>query len=1426
MFRSLRSQLRVALYLILGFAAGLSPLRAQLDPKLQGSCADFLDLFQKSNTLKVKPEIVTIFDFTGSMGSIMYHPNFPNTDLTDGYAASDMKFTVSTTSPYVCTATLLTNSWTLTAKSSSATNPLIRPDGTVLTAANIDANYLPSVPPLPGETAVPFSKDVRNWIRCLSHVRFTANGRTLDIPVPWTILDDASVTPGPGEYRKQYMGYPLKMTILDPNTGTAPGTEYEMDTRYRIPANNLISSSTTVPLTTNTVNNSSGMYRGPYFAWLFSSASAPYIPDTSTAAGWAFKNGIPGRTRISAVKDAAMRTWAKHYNEVVWAYRFIHDDNSSGSGGVDYEYNRGTSVYNDSRTNVTTDPNTAEVIGGAQRGWYLLNKGSLTGLKRLAAYQCGGNTPMTYAMGNTLAQLNDPNCIFNDVETTALGLAPVECMKHFLILFTDGFPNTDAGGESVTTPYTSGNVFDANAGNGTILANKANMNPNGIYWNPLNLAAVAAHLGDPALTNHMVPPAYPGAGTYYTSGGTSVANWLPFFITTRGAGTDKITYDPGHPHPIYTMTVGLSMAGAFTSGSSPKQRLFLAATFGDPKRLHEDDITTLVPFRLTNPLDPNSKDPKSVYFFDATDPKTLVNNLDQAFSEAGALSNVNATSSPNLPFVGGSLGKQVYLGKFRPPASGGAIWSGDLLMFATKEISGQTQLLDKAGNVASVLDATTAQWSGNDALNTNRLWSARNLYTRIPGSVSTPEPGLMKFSDLDPSYSLIKPYLATAVPLDSDKKQVIQFISGANTAGTYDTSSPPRPNSNRNIMGDVINSGPAALEYNWAQIQASGKLTPKLAAFSGGNRFRLILVGTNQGWLHAFGEVTKVSTITDSSGNPQEVVQGVVDELWSYIPTDFLAKLDYMQNTANPHRFLVDGTPTIYHLDLPISGGPGNGVVDLSTPSGPERAVAVVGLRKGGRSYYALDIHDPFTPTMKWSLVPDEYATFPASRTLAGGPGLATVQNVLKNMGYSSCTPGLGRVEFNGNLKDAVFLGGGYSVPEVETNFAGAKLGRSVMALDVYTGQVLAAVDLTAKASGPIAAGVVPFEFILNSGMAQRAYFLDYKGGLWAWGSMETANSAPFNNYRMDTSDLAYWTTDSGSGGSTRSLSDGTNSNAGIRKVAQDGSGGNNSLYSTLPAPFRVGYFPGVAKTAASPAPAAVGIAMISGDRNNPVDYCYTALNPKPTQHRLTLVFDRQDSKDTLAGNMDTLGIQDANLVNFTSAPVASSTFTMTTPGKPDYYLAPYTAGPVPTPLAPKFGYYINLPAYVSGGYVPKGINEPIVVAGSLFYSYFNPTSADPCAGGSGLTYSQLVCDAINPAVDQSGYTGPALACNSGNKFTWAGVASNYIAFGTRGVIQAGVISIAGSPPPGTSTTTMQLQTLLGKQQERFPKVRVWRTVR
>jgi hypothetical protein len=327
-------------------------------------------------------------------------------------------------------------------------------------------------------------------------------------------------------------------------------------------------------------------------------------------------------------------------------------------------------------------------------------------------------------------------------------------------------------------------------------------------------------------------------------------------------------------------------------------------------------------------------------------------------------------------------------------------------------------------------------------------------------------------------------------------------------------------------------------------------------------------------------------------------------------------------------------------------------------------------------------------------------------------------------------------------------------------------------------------------------AGIVPFEFFLNSGLAQRAYFLDYGGGLWCWGSRETVGTAPYMDYRVDNSDIARWTSTGLSGGTP-----------GIRKVAQDSSG-NNAKYTTLPAPFRVGSFPGQGKPLQAP-PAAVGVAMVSGDRNNPLDYLYTAAT-RPTGHRATVVFDRQDSK---AWGLDGTGILDGNLKNFSGQ--NNPTSPDIDPSNASYYLAPAAGNPY-------FGYYVNFPA-ATAPFVSKGITEPMVVAGSLFYTYFNPSEADPCSGGEGISHSMRICDVLNPIINDPR---AGLGCTSGEVFYYAGVATSYVAYGTRGVIQAGVSSAGAGGGGGGSMTTPVAKRFTGKQSERYPKPRVWRTVR
>ena len=1333
--------------------------------------------------------------------------------------------------------------------------------------------------------------DVRNWVRAASHARFSAmvgtDLRTIDIPIPWK-LTDANSSGNPLSSRT------VKDQVVRKSVTYGSGLQIELDRCYTLTHGDEVldpdNVTTTLLMVTHRQDYMGWLFTGKYANGSYSSSPAKYIVydaananlaggqgNVSWGQGWgaaakgnllmvpkyndagvyqseslqdASANILPGMSRVQAVKRAAIETWIQNQASVLWAFRFLDSTTEASSSNT-------STIHNNSATTLNTTagvPTTAKI--GEDSGWQLLNNlpadginatsgNSVTNMKRIATFKAGNSTPLTYAVANALAQLNDPNNVFKTVETG--GDAPSACMSHFLIVFTDGNDNngdTQNLNANATTPYLVNGVVSPLAGNQQVILHPTYIDRTGTWWNSFTFAAMAAHLTDTSLGTALgadyLAATAPAAATSATP-----HTFMPFAIKKRGT-VDFGTYG----HRVTTMTLGVSLGGYYndnetTYSISGKRALFRTALLGDPT-ITSGNATDYHGFDpatdwLVNPADPADypevglRKAGATYFFDGSDPEKLALMLQRAIQSTLAPSNINSTSNPNLPFIGASLGKQVYLGKFTPPATGGPIWSGDLLMFATREANNQTQIIDNSGNVVTTLDSSTAQWSAFTALRNNRYWYQRKLYTRLPGDGSTAEKGLIAFSDTGTVFTALKGELMTKGPdgttspstgpypslprtptaaTDSAKQAVVQKAMGADLTSPADATT-GRPTLNRSsIMGDIVDSSPAAIPYTVSSTLAASIAANTKLSLQTGDRFRLVLTGTNQGWLHAFGEISRDTAVTDKLGKTLTLVKGAVDELWAFMPTDFLGQLDYVfgGSTGNAHRFMVDGAPLIYHLDMPpSSGGSGNGAVDST-----ERAIAIIGLRKGGRSYYAIDIHDPFSPTLKWSLCPDEAAYFDGGRILSGGPDLVTVKAVLAKMGFSTATPALGRVLFNGIVKDAVFFSGGFTTDDVDANFkdssgTATKLGRSVLALDVYTGEVLAAVDMTTIQSGIacIPAGLIPFEFFPNSGMAQRAYFLDYGGGLWSWGSGLTSGSGTYTDYRIDTSDLAKWTTN-GIAGSTPS----------VRKVAQDGSG-NGAKYTTLPAPFRVGGFLGLGKSSGStsaPTPAAVGVAMISGDRNNPVDTQYTSGvgSNRPAGHRVTVVFDRQDSK---AWSLDSAGILDSKLINLTTQAVAPGLGTaasnLITPGTSTFYLT--NSG------NPYFGYYLSLPATGASPdfFIPKGISEPMVVSGSLFYSYFTPTTLDVCSGGDGITYSNMVCDVYRPMATDSRTT---VSCVSGNKTTWSGVASTFSAYGTRGVIQGGAVAVA-NPALGASKTTLDLKTILGAQQQRFPKVRVWRTV-
>jgi type IV pilus assembly protein PilY1 len=144
-------------------------------------------------------------------------------------------------------------------------------------------------------------------------------------------------------------------------------------------------------------------------------------------------------------------------------------------------------------------------------------------------------------------------------------------------------------------------------------------------------------------------------------------------------------------------------------------------------------------------------------------------------------------------------------------------------------------------------------------------------------------------------------------------------------------------------------------------------LYAKSATFK--NRRKTILVGANDGLFHAFnggawhpGADDPATAGIDESKPPFE---GYYDrgedsgpqELWAFLPPDLIAKVPALLGAE--HHLFVDGTAMV--RDVWVDGGAGNGLSPAPVLDGKKSAsefhtVAIVGERRGGTRFFALDV--------------------------------------------------------------------------------------------------------------------------------------------------------------------------------------------------------------------------------------------------------------------------------------------------------------------------------------------------------------------------------------------------------------------------------------------------------------------------------------
>ncbi len=333
----------------------------------------------------------------------------------------------------------------------------------------------------------------------------------------------------------------------------------------------------------------------------------------------------------------------------------------------------------------------------------------------------------------------------------------------------------------------------------------------------------------------------------------------------------------------------------------------------------------------------------------------------------------------------------VYFALFKPQET--AKWYGNLKKYQLK------------GNPATLYDNRNPQQPAIDPLtgffgqNSQSFWSAdedgnqvekggaagkiptvRKLFTNVSSNA------VLSVSDnaLHEDNTLItKEMLNIVGETDNYRSEVLQWGRGLdeNDALRYE-------------MGDPLHSRPELITYN-------GLTNPIQST---------IFFGTNEGFLHA---------IDINTGAEQ----------FSFIPKELLGNLEifYQNASVDPRPYGMDGGITIWSKDA-------NNDADLLDDG--DHVYLYAGMRRGGRSYYALDIKNINNPSLKWQI--------------EGGSG------DFIDLGQTWSKPVKSKIKIDEVKYDVLIFAGGYDTNQDNVNVRSTdSMGNAIYIVNANTGALI-----------------------------------------------------------------------------------------------------------------------------------------------------------------------------------------------------------------------------------------------------------------------------------------------------------------------------------------------------------------------------------
>ncbi len=374
--------------------------------------------------------------------------------------------------------------------------------------------------------------------------------------------------------------------------------------------------------------------------------------------------------------------------------------------------------------------------------------------------------------------------------------------------------------------------------------------------------------------------------------------------------------------------------------------------------------------------------------------------------------------TPSVRLVEGDIG---YISSFQLPS-----WKGDLKAYSLNQNG--TLPVDAATQKIAIAPI----WDAAEKLNLKSP-NDRTIYTYLGGSD--------KEEFRSSNTNLTKEVLAVD---DANREKIINHVRGIDA---FDLDQDGNTTEAREWkLGDIFHSNgvivgePSRFFVDQGFSGAGGfYLTHK-------DRTKVILVGANDGMLHAFDAAT---------GNEQ----------WAFIPKSLL---QYLQSMVSTHTYYVDSSPKVSDVWFY------NDSTDTTKSVDEWKTVLICGLRKGGKTYFALNITETLSPQYLWEFPkPTDAVTF-------------------AKVGQSWSEPAIGKVkiEFGNELYErwVAFIGGGFD----DTN----NTGKAFFVIDIKTGNIIKEFSgvegMNYSFAAPPSAVDTNFD-----GFIDKVYIGDFGGQMW-----------------------------------------------------------------------------------------------------------------------------------------------------------------------------------------------------------------------------------------------------------------------------------------------------------------------------------------